>query len=71
MRDLFAPKGFKPIVSNLSVSGGGVAGVEPPYGAHIRQPKSLFKIWNFGVANAKILPYRLKKSSKIGIFAIY
>ncbi|MDR2483277.1 MAG: hypothetical protein LBD08_06560 [Treponema sp.] len=27
--------------------------------------KSLFKIWNFGVANAKILPCRLKKSPKI------
>jgi inorganic pyrophosphatase len=28
-------------------------------------PKSLFKIWNFGVANAKILPCRLQKSPKI------
>jgi hypothetical protein len=31
-------------------------------------PKSLFKIWNFGVANTKILPCRLQKSPKIGIF---
>jgi hypothetical protein len=31
----------------------------------------LFKIWNFGVANAKILPCRLKKSPKIGIFTVY
>jgi hypothetical protein len=35
------------------------------------RPKSLFKIWNFGVANAKILPYRLQKSPKTGIFAVY
>jgi hypothetical protein len=33
--------------------------------------QSLFKIWNFGVANAKILPCRLQKSPKIGIFAVY
>jgi hypothetical protein len=33
--------------------------------------KSLFKIWNFGVVNAKILPCRLKKSPKIGIFTVY
>jgi hypothetical protein len=33
--------------------------------------KSLFKIWNFGVANTKILPCRLQKSPKIGIFAVY
>jgi hypothetical protein len=34
-------------------------------------PKSLFKIWIFGVANAKILPCRHQKSPKIGIFAVY
>jgi hypothetical protein len=34
-------------------------------------PKSLFKIWNFGVVNAKILPCRLEKSPKIGIFSVY
>jgi hypothetical protein len=28
--------------------------------------QSLFKIWNFGVANAKILPCRLQKSRKPG-----
>jgi hypothetical protein len=33
--------------------------------------KSLFKIWNFGVANAKILPCRLQKSPKTGIFVVY
>jgi hypothetical protein len=38
--------------------------------------KSLFKIWNFGVANAKILPCRLHRtegsqSPKIVIFAVY
>jgi hypothetical protein len=33
--------------------------------------QSLFKIWNFGVANAKILPCRLQKEPKIGVFAVY
>jgi hypothetical protein len=37
----------------------------------LNRPKSLFKIWNFGVTNAKILPCRLEKSPKIGIFSVY
>jgi hypothetical protein len=39
--------------------------LRPPF------PWSLFKILNFGVANAKILLCRLQKSPKIGIFAVY
>jgi hypothetical protein len=45
------------------------AGPEPVEGPH--SFKSLFKIWNFGVVNAKILPCRLEKSPKIGIFSVY
>ncbi|MDR2478182.1 MAG: hypothetical protein LBD48_02585 [Treponema sp.] len=41
------------------------------FGANLDQCKSLFKIWNFGVANTKILPCRLEKSPKIGIFSVY
>jgi hypothetical protein len=35
-------------------------------GRALKKSKSLFKIWNFGVENAKILLYRLQKSPKSG-----
>jgi valyl-tRNA synthetase len=57
--------------SVLWVPGTDHAGIATRHMAEKMFRKSLFKIWNFGVTNAKILPCRLQKSPKTGIFAVY